>query len=70
MLEDSGLEWTIVRPVALRDDNNDLAVMHNLNGNGRITSFISRNAVAHFMLDCIEKGEFIRQKPAISAMKG
>lgn len=70
VLEESGLEWTIVRPVALRDDNKDLAVMHNLNGNGRITSFISRNAVAHFMLDCIEKGEFIRQKPAISAMKG
>ena len=26
----------------------------------------TRNAVAHFMLDCIEKELFIRQKPAIS----
>ena len=32
----------------------------------KINSMISRNAVAHFMLDCIENGEFIRQKPGIS----
>lgn len=69
VLEDSGLDWTIVRPVALRDDNENLSVIHNLNGNGRLNSFISRKAVAHFMLDCIEKGDFIRQKPAISASK-
>lgn len=69
VLEDSGLDWTVVRPVALRDNNDDLSVMHSLNGKGRLTSFVSRNAVAHFMLDCLGKGEFIRQKPAISGRK-
>jgi putative NADH-flavin reductase len=66
LLEKSNLDWTVVRPVGLTEKNDDLSILHNLNGVGRITSAISRNAVAHFMLDCIEKGEFIRQNPGIS----
>lgn len=66
LLEKSTLDWTIVRPVGLTDRNDNLSILYNLNGNGRITSSISRNAVAHFILDCIDKKEFIKQKPAIS----
>lgn len=66
VLENSALDWTIVRPVGLTDKNDKLSILHNLKGVGRITSTISRDAVAHFMLDCIEKGTFIRQKPGIS----
>lgn len=66
ILEKSSMNWTVVRPVGLTDKNEDLSILYNLNGKGKITSRISRNAVAHFMLNCIEKGEFIRQKPGIS----
>jgi putative NADH-flavin reductase len=66
VLENSNLDWTIVRPVGLTDKNDNLSILHNLNGEGMIKSTISRNAVAHFMLDCIEKGQFIKQKPGIS----
>ena len=66
VLEKSSLDWTVVRPVGLTDMNDNLTILHNLDGVGKITSRISRNAVAHFMLDCIEKGLFIRQKPGIS----
>jgi putative NADH-flavin reductase len=66
VLENSDLEWTIVRPVGLNNKNENLSIQYNLNGVGKIKNSISRNAVAHFMLDCIEKGDFIRQKPGIS----
>ena len=66
MLEKSDLDWTIVRPVRLTDKNENLSVLHNLNGVGKINTIISRNAVAHFMLDCAEKEHFLKQKPGIS----
>jgi putative NADH-flavin reductase len=66
ILEKSSLDWTVVRPAGLTDKNDNLSILYNLKGEGKITSSISRNAVAHFMLDCIEKGEFMRQKPGIS----
>jgi putative NADH-flavin reductase len=66
VLESSSLDWTIVRPVGLTDKNQNLTILHNLKGVGRITSSISRNAVAHFMLNCVEKGLFIHEKPGIS----
>jgi putative NADH-flavin reductase len=66
VLEASKLDWTVVRPVMLTDKDEEVSVVYNLNGNKKIKSAISRNAVAHFILDCIEKGEFIKQKPGIS----
>jgi putative NADH-flavin reductase len=66
VLEDSNLDWTIIRPVGLNDKNDNISILYNLKGAGKINNTISRNAVAHFMLDCIEKGQFIRQKPGIS----
>ena len=66
ILENSSLDWTVVRPVGLNDKNNNLSILNNLAGEGKIKSMISRNAVAHFILDCIENGQFIRQKPGIS----
>jgi putative NADH-flavin reductase len=66
VLEKSDLAWTVVRPVGLTDKNDKLSILHNLKGVGKITSTISRNAVAHFMLNCVERGQFIQQKPGIS----
>ena len=66
VLENSNLDWTVVRPVMLTDKNDNLSILFNLKGEGKINSAISRNAVAHFMLDCVEKKQFIKQKPGIS----
>jgi putative NADH-flavin reductase len=65
-LENSNLDWTIVRPVMLTDKDDQLSVIDNLSGDKKIRTEISRNAVAHFILDCIEKGQFLKQKPGIS----
>jgi putative NADH-flavin reductase len=66
LVEKSDLDWTIVRPVGLTNRNDDLSVLYNLEGMGKIRKTISRNAVAHFMLDCIKKEQFLKQKPGIS----
>jgi putative NADH-flavin reductase len=68
VLGNSTLDWTVVRPVGLNDKNENLSIQVNLNNEGTIKSMISRNAVAHFILDCIEKQQYIKQKPAISNM--
>jgi putative NADH-flavin reductase len=66
VLENSNLDWTIVRPVMLTDKNDNISVLYNLKGVGKIKSSISRNAVAHFILDCIKREQFIKQKPGVS----
>jgi putative NADH-flavin reductase len=66
MLENSNLDWTVLRPGMLTNKNENLLILHNIKGVGKIKSGISRNAVAHLILDCIEKGLFIKQKPGIS----
>ncbi len=66
ILENSALDWTIVRPVGLHDKNNNLSILSDIDGSSKIKPMISRNAVAHFILCSIENGQFIRQKPSIS----
>jgi nucleoside-diphosphate-sugar epimerase len=66
ILEDSGLDWTVVRPTMLTDKNEDVSVLYNIKGEGKIKTSISRNAVAHFIVEAIDKGEFIKQKPGLS----
>jgi len=66
ILAGSDLDWTILRPVGLNDKNDNLTTLADTDGTVKIKSMISRNAVAHFILCCIENGQFIRQKPVIS----
>lgn len=66
ILENSGLDWTVVRPVQLTDDPNNTSVIYKTGREGKLNSSVSRYAVAGFILDCIEKNEFIGQKPGIS----
>jgi putative NADH-flavin reductase len=66
ILEDSGLNWTIVRPTMLTNKNEDVSVLYNIKGEGKIKTSISRNAVARFIVEAIDKGEFIKQKPGLS----
>ena len=66
ILASSDLDWTIVRPVGLNGKDNNLTTLTDTDGTGKLKSMISRNAVAHFILCCIENEMFIREKPAIS----
>jgi len=67
VLKDSGLDWTIVRPVGLtdKDEIKELAI----GSEGRHTSFISRKAVAKFLVNCLESTEYIEKAPIISEKK-
>lgn len=67
VLKESDLDWTIVRPVGLtdKDEVKELAIAKG----DKHTSFISRKAVAKFMVDCLENAEYIRKAPIISEKK-
>ena len=67
VLKESDLDWTIVRPVGLtdKDEVKELAIAKG----DKHTSFISRKAVAKFMIDCLENAEFIRKAPIVSEKK-
>lgn len=65
--EKSGLDWTIVRPVGLTNDTDEMPVGTLLES--KITKpdklTISRRMVAEFLLDALENGSFIQQKPIV-----
>ena len=67
VLINSDLDWTLVRPVGLnnREEERKLAVGSYV----KHSAFISRRAVAKFMVDCLETEEFIRKAPIISEKK-
>jgi len=67
VLKDSELDWTIVRPVGLtdKDELKELAISKG----DKHSSFISRKAVAKFMVDCVENAGYIRKDPIISEKK-
>jgi putative NADH-flavin reductase len=67
VLKESGLDWTIVRPVGLTDKEEirELAI----GSAGKHSPFVSRRAVARFLVDCLESSDYIRQAPIISERK-
>jgi hypothetical protein len=69
IISEKKLDWTIVRPVGLTDKNDILPILYNLKVVGKIKSMISRNEVAHFILDSIEKGLLIRPNLAFLIVK-
>jgi putative NADH-flavin reductase len=63
VLRESGLDWTIVRPVMLNDEVSGKYTATN----GKPSSGkISRMAVARFILDALESGEYIQQVVSLS----
>lgn len=65
--ESSGLDWTIVRPVGLTNGARSKPIevwTGNESKNPRLT--ISRRQVANFMLDALEQGSYICQKPIVA----
>lgn len=60
------LEWTIVRPAGLRDTDSEGHVHVITPESGEKVRFIARTDVAAFMLDELEKRQYIRQAVGIA----
>lgn len=65
--EKSGLDWTVVRPVGLTNDTEEkpVGVLLETKTTKPANMTISRRMVAHFMLEALEEGTYIQQKPII-----
>lgn len=66
MLQRSGMNYTIVRPVGLTNAQHEKPVQVSLNNSPKPTLKISRQNVAAFMLDVLEKDLYNRQCPVVS----
>jgi uncharacterized protein YbjT (DUF2867 family) len=66
ILMDSNLRWTIVRPVGLTNSEKDKPVRVTVPGVEKPGFTISRKNVARFMIDILEKDQFIHEKPTLS----
>ena len=66
MLQQSGIKWTIVRPVGLTDSEKEKEVRVTLYKSPKPSLTISRRNVALFMLDVLEKNLYNRECPVIS----
>lgn len=66
LLSRSGLDWTILRPAGLTNSRTAKPVRVSFDGNPRPGLTISRLAVAHFMLDELERNEYVGRRPTIS----
>lgn len=66
MIERSGLDWTIVRPAPFtaQPGSGPLHVVTDIPERLQLRS-IARAEVASFILDCMEEGSYLRQKPFI-----
>lgn len=66
ILKDSNLRWTAVRPVGLTNSEKDKPVMIAEPGVQKPGFTISRKIVARFMIDILEKDQYIQKAPIIS----
>lgn len=62
----SGLDWTIVRPTGLTDKPPKKSVKAVLD-NGKVGSEISREDVASFLLDAVEKDQYVGSAVSVYA---
>lgn len=64
LLTHSNLDWTILRPVGLTNtDNLDTVSVEYIR---KPFSFISRKAVAHFLIDTLSSDDFLKKMPILS----
>jgi uncharacterized protein YbjT (DUF2867 family) len=65
LLQESGLDWTIVRPVRLIDENSLAGLRVSYDGKPTALS-ITRALVAKFMIDSLDSHAFVQKVPALS----
>jgi len=66
LLEESKLDWTIVRPVGLTNSTAEKNIIESFENNPKPNLLISRKNVAKYMVDSAEKNTLIRSKITIS----
>lgn len=66
MLKESDLDWTAVRPVGLTNSKKIKELIVSKEGSPTPKLFISRKHTAHFMLDCLDQSNYIKETPVIS----
>lgn len=64
LLYETELDWTFIRPVGL-NDHTEMKKLHVSLHGAPPTFQISRRHVAQFMLDCLERDQYIHQAPCI-----
>lgn len=67
LIKTSGLDWTIVRPVALTNSTSTGELIISYNHRPKPSYFISRSQVARFLIDSLEDKDLHHKCPVISA---
>lgn len=67
LLKESGLDWTIVRPVGLTNSEKDKTIRVSYQSQPKPAFTIPRRLVAKFIIDALESGEYIHKAPTLSA---
>lgn len=66
ILENSELEWVIVRPVGLTNFSKKNSLKVTINNALKPSLTISRKSLAYFLVDCLERGDLLFQKVVVS----
>ncbi|MEX2754657.1 MAG: NAD(P)-dependent oxidoreductase [Candidatus Sigynarchaeota archaeon] len=66
LLMASDLDWTALRPTRLVSNSALKQVIASIDGIPRPRGSISRRNLARFILDCVERGLYVRQAPTVS----
>ncbi|MEP1032033.1 NAD(P)-binding oxidoreductase [Ekhidna sp.] len=66
IIQDSTLDWTIVRPVGLTNSRKSQVVREIFDGKHKPRLTINRHSVAQYLVDCLKSDRLIRKKVVIS----
>ena len=67
LLNDSDLDWTIVRPSGLTNSKKQQKIIESYANSPAPKLFISRLSVAQFMIEALKRDDLIKKAPVISA---
>lgn len=66
VLTESGLDWTIVRPVGLGNSKKPTEIMESFNNNPKPGLLVSRLNVARYLVESLERTDVVRRKVVVS----
>ncbi len=66
ILSASGMDWTVVRPVGLTNSKKPQGIKETFENDPRPGLTVSRQAVAQFLVDCLQRADLIQTKVTIS----
>ena len=66
LLESSGLDWTIVRPVGLTNSQSCQAVRESIHNFPKPSLTISRLSLANYLVECFDRHDLVHEKVVVS----